>query len=1211
MDNMKKNTIILYPSFFLIFSIIYLLVSSDVICDNIVNVQKNSLSKVNISIEKYISNQNQKLYSETSTQKKYSKQIERYNSLLFEKSNPQYKQKLDSLYKLQQLQNIKSNNTQNNEIWQSLGPKTKILSSNPNAFGNGRINCLSFRKVGNEEYMYAGTALGGLYVTNNKLDPQTNSPTWNEIEINGHYHLGISDIKNDVILRDVNKNEIKFDIVIATGDAQGAFYSYSSSGILASTNEGKDWIKIFDLQKDGKNINYNINRLQFIYDRLYIATTEGLFILEVINFEPAIFDVKQAQYNTLGQNVRDFDIFEENLIYSTFPKKDNENARLVLINLKNNITEQINMSKELNGIDSNNVLRIAFSHNNQYSDKINLIGVSKTNFNTEFIAKFDKNTKQIAKIAIDSDPVFKQGFYNLCIENSPYDENIIYLGGVNLFKTDDNFKTLKNIGSNQNNIHVDHHNLYFSQFFNRIYSVNDGGIYQKSPLDTVWNFISEGISANQLYYVSLSNFNENETWLNSQDNGITKALIYKDLSDKLSLDSAKYEGILTGDGMKVINSKFQPDFYLAMIQRGEIYYTFDNWKKVEKLNLTYENTNWITKLKSDENNFKFYYKSQTSSPLKLKGFVEDFFIGRVNLTKIRYQNRNYQFNNDTSNSKITLNTESFLAKFNNLDENNIDEFIVYTHLNKDFQERYFSLVAKKDKLYSWNLNKNTWELINLGFEFDKVQNILLVKDKELNNTQINKTHLIFNLTKNQKSEIYLVTINNLNLNEFNSISKDIFSQDNISIRKLNEGLPEVLVNDISLNYYNSKFPIAFDLDILLATDLGVYSLSIQLNLDQIALQFINDNLKPSIYTTISPNYLNNTIVVGSFGRGAFVKSNLGESETLKIKLHNNQENQSDTLLICKGKVSEYLASEYNKNILYVWSDGFFNVFRNFDKEGDYRLYGYNNQRLVEVSNTFYVRFKDKFTSKVEFNGDKLCPKDSLILNITIQNNFGENVDRSGYKVYWNDGDTNFTKVIYKSGKYNYFLTSPNNCTKNFEIGDINLRISEKYTLKHINDSLKLDYSEIENINDILFVEWYLNDSLIYKVYNHSGNNIESIKIEKLGTYHAKIIYSAFCFDFSDKVFINSENKINVLLYPNPSDDFININLINPEKHNLKLEIYDYVGKIITFTQIQNAISYNYILDLKPFSIGNYYLKIFDINEKKYLFFDNNIIQKVR
>ncbi len=222
-SNKKQDDFLgLYPIFLLILF---------VLLKNIIIAQELQPQKK--SIEDYILLQNSKLISSSANPNKYSKIIERYNSLLIEKSNPQYKHKLDSLYKLQKLQKIKSNNTQNNETWQSLGPKTKILSSNPNAFGNGRVNCLSFRKVGNDEHIYAGTALGGLYLTNNKINSLTNSPIWNEIEINGHYHLGISDVKNDVSLIDVNNNEIKFDIVIATGDAQGAFFSHASNGIFS------------------------------------------------------------------------------------------------------------------------------------------------------------------------------------------------------------------------------------------------------------------------------------------------------------------------------------------------------------------------------------------------------------------------------------------------------------------------------------------------------------------------------------------------------------------------------------------------------------------------------------------------------------------------------------------------------------------------------------------------------------------------------------------------------------------------------------------------------------------------------------------------------------------------------------------------------------------------------------------------------------------
>jgi len=115
----------------------------------------------------------------------------------------------------------------------------------------------------------------------------------------------------------------------------------------------------------------------------------------------------------------------------------------------------------------------------------------------------------------DYDP---QGSYNMALAVQPDNEDIIFLGGTNLYRSDDGFRTSDNLmwiggydtlndGSQFENHHADQHEMFFAlNGQNRLYSAHDGGVSftdQSTEPYPVWESINQGYITSQFYSVAI------------------------------------------------------------------------------------------------------------------------------------------------------------------------------------------------------------------------------------------------------------------------------------------------------------------------------------------------------------------------------------------------------------------------------------------------------------------------------------------------------------------------------------------------------------------------------------------------------------------------------------------------------------------------------------------------------------------------------------
>jgi len=109
----------------------------------------------------------------------------------------------------------------------------------------------------------------------------------------------------------------------------------------------------------------------------------------------------------------------------------------------------------------------------------------------------------------------RQSFYNWVFSVDPEDSEILYLGGVSLFKSFDSGLTWTNITCEQTCAHVDFHYLGF--LHGSLHVGSDGGIYKKSS--DVWTDMNNQLQITQYYRCSGSETDSITVMAGSQDNG--------------------------------------------------------------------------------------------------------------------------------------------------------------------------------------------------------------------------------------------------------------------------------------------------------------------------------------------------------------------------------------------------------------------------------------------------------------------------------------------------------------------------------------------------------------------------------------------------------------------------------------------------------------------------------------------------------------------
>ncbi|WP_370089497.1 FlgD immunoglobulin-like domain containing protein [Ekhidna sp.] len=187
---------------------------------------------------------------------------------------------------------------------------------------------------------------------------------------------------------------------------------------------------------------------------------------------------------------------------------------------------------------------------------------------------FDPETRQIPEFEGELANLNTQGSYNMMIRVYPDDPNIVFIGGTNLYRSTDGFRTKENIDwiggydpEGGAGIYPDHHPdqhdlLFLPSNPDVALSASDGGLILSNDItaDSVfWHSRNEGFITSQFFTLAQTKSSGDPTVIGGmQDNGT-------DLSPS---GSTSWKGILGGDGAYAATTK-EEIFWYTSFQRGQ------------------------------------------------------------------------------------------------------------------------------------------------------------------------------------------------------------------------------------------------------------------------------------------------------------------------------------------------------------------------------------------------------------------------------------------------------------------------------------------------------------------------------------------------------------------------------------------------------------------------------------------------------------------
>jgi len=431
--------------------------------------------------------------------------------------------------------------------WSFLGPDDTPRDFNYQGLrgGSGRINCIAFHPF-DSNIIYVGAPSGGLWKTTNGGQSWTTST--DQLAA-----IGISDI---AIVRQ-NPNII----YLATGDGDGR--DTYSIGILKSTNGGLSWNPtVFS-----EAVN-NLNHFRRILihpddpDIMIAASAKGIY--KTTDGWNTYKLVKSGHFKDLEFKPSDpgiiyaasYDFDGNAKIYKSTNTGDSFNEAMTGLNFDGNV-ERI----ELAVTRANTSFVYALCSN---ADDGGFYGLFKSiNNGVSWSLVYSGSNINLLGWDADGSDEGGQGWYDLTLAASPVRANEIFVGGINVWKSQNGGYAWKPIsmwyhGYEADYVHADHHTVIFNPYTDVLFSGNDGGIYKSYDRGASWTDISDGLQILQIYRITNSRTDPNINITGNQDNGTI-----------LRNASGWYE-IYGGDGMECFIDYTNEDIMYVSWQRGNL-----------------------------------------------------------------------------------------------------------------------------------------------------------------------------------------------------------------------------------------------------------------------------------------------------------------------------------------------------------------------------------------------------------------------------------------------------------------------------------------------------------------------------------------------------------------------------------------------------------------------------------------------------------------
>ncbi|NUQ25911.1 MAG: hypothetical protein HUU34_18335 [Saprospiraceae bacterium] len=383
--------------------------------------------------------------------------------------------------------------------WSLIGPTTLPANATVQPNGMGRINAIAFHPT-DANIIYIGAPAGGIWKT---ID---GGATWANLS-SDMPTLGVS-----AILIHPSNPDI---IYIGSGDRDSD--DAPGLGVFKSTNGGTSWV-----QMNNSMGNARVGALAMSPadpDIIIAATNMGLY--RTTNGGTTW---SQRLTSSLWKDVK-FKPGDANIVYAAWGGVLYRSTDAGLN--WSSVTLPATGSRIVIGVSPDDPSYVYLAQTNSSDETFEGLMRSTDSGLTFTIMS---NTPNIYGYACDGSDASSQAWYDLCINVDPNNANILYVGGINIWKSTDggaNWAISSHwVGSSFSDpcggaasVHADQHALEWSPLNGRLYCGNDGGIYWTSDGGTIWNDISSGIEIAQVYKIGQSATNQSLVLHGYQDNG--------------------------------------------------------------------------------------------------------------------------------------------------------------------------------------------------------------------------------------------------------------------------------------------------------------------------------------------------------------------------------------------------------------------------------------------------------------------------------------------------------------------------------------------------------------------------------------------------------------------------------------------------------------------------------------------------------------------
>lgn len=371
--------------------------------------------------------------------------------------------------------------------WTFIGPK--VVPTGPSGAGAGRLNCITFHPT-NSNTIWVGAACGGLWKTTD------GGLTWTS-NTDLLPSLSISDIAIDP----GNPNTM----FIATGDKYGIYHSWFtwghySAGVLKSTDGGVTW--------NATGLTYAMSNNALIH-RLIIHPTNPNILFAAT--KTGVF--KTTDGGTTWNNVR------TGKFYDVEFSPSNPNILLAGDSLMLYRSADGGTNWSALGVNPNG--RVSIAVTSGFPATFYVYTQSALYYSGDAGANFSYRTSPYSACSA-------YGYYDMVIDVSPVNENVLVAGGLKIVLSTDGGNTWNLVSNDMGTpgtdlVHADQHDLKFLPGSSTtVFSANDGGFYKTTNQCANWSDRSAGLDIKQYYRMGSSFLTPTTIFAGSQDCGTDK-----------------------------------------------------------------------------------------------------------------------------------------------------------------------------------------------------------------------------------------------------------------------------------------------------------------------------------------------------------------------------------------------------------------------------------------------------------------------------------------------------------------------------------------------------------------------------------------------------------------------------------------------------------------------------------------------------------------